>query len=86
MVEQIQNLRTLLSSLYCNFILKLYIVYELITWPRNPANNFTLKNCLFGTVKLVKNTVKRKFTYNGEGMAFDGEDSWSFVMTLVERL
>ena len=72
--------------MYCNFILKLYIVYELITWPRNPANNFTLKNCLFGTVKLVKNTVKRKFTYNGEGMAFDGEDSWSFVMTLVERL
>ena len=72
--------------MYCKFILNLYIFYELTTWPRNPTNNFSLKNFLFGTVKLVKNTVKRKFTYNGEGMAFDGEGSWGFVMTLVERL
>ena len=46
------------SSLYSNFILNLYIVCELNMWPLNPANNFTLKNCLFGTVKLVRNTIK----------------------------
>ena len=34
------------SSLFSNFILNLYIVYEINTWLRNPANNFTLKNCL----------------------------------------
>ena len=34
------------SSLYYNFILNLYIVYELSPWPRNPVNNFTLKNYL----------------------------------------
>ena len=66
------------SSLYSNFLLKLYIVYELNTWPRNPANNFTLKNCLFDTVKLVRNTIKSKFTYNGRGIVFEGEGSWSF--------
>ena len=66
------------SLLYSNFILNLYIVYELNTWPRNPANNFTLKNCLFGTVKLRRNTIKSKFTYNGRGIAFDGEGSRSF--------
>ena len=33
------------SSLYSNFILNLYIVYELSTWLRSPANNDTLKNC-----------------------------------------
>ena len=54
-----------LSSLYNNFILNLYIVYELNTWPQNPTNNFTLKNCLFGTVKLTRNADKTKFTYNG---------------------
>ena len=54
-----------LSSLYSNFILNLYIVYELNTWPHNPTNNFTLKNCLFGTVKLTRNADKTKFTYNG---------------------
>ena len=66
------------SSLYSNFILNLYIVYELNTWPRNPVNNFTLKNCIFGTVKLVANTIKSKLNYNGRGIAFDGEGSWSF--------
>ena len=35
------------------------------TWPCNTTNNFTLKNCLFGTVKLTRNTDKSKFTYNG---------------------
>ena len=34
---------------------------------------------LFGTVKLVRNTIKRQFTYNGWKIAFDGEVSRSFV-------
>ena len=34
---------------------------------------FSLKNCLFGTVKLVRNTIKSKFIFNGNGIAFDGE-------------
>ena len=33
---------------------------------------------MFGTVKLVGNAIKDKFTYNGRGIAFDGEGSWSF--------
>ena len=53
------------SSLYSKFILNLYIVYELNTWPCNPANNFILKIVLFGTVKLARNTIKNKLTYNG---------------------
>ena len=65
------------SSLYSNFILNLYIVYELNTWSRNPTNNFTLKNYLFGKDKLVRNGIRSKFTYNGRGIAFDGEGSWS---------
>ena len=54
------------SSVYINFILSLCIVYELNTKPRNPANDFALNNCLFGTVKLVRNTIKSKFTYTVE--------------------
>ena len=45
---------------------------------RNPTNNFKLKKCLFGTAKLVRNTIKKKFTHNCGGIAFDGEGSWSF--------
>ena len=27
---------------------------------------------------LVRNTIKSKFTYNGQGVEFDGECQWSF--------
>ena len=66
------------SSLYSNFNLNLYICYELNTWPSSPTNNITLRNCLFGTVKLTRNAGKNKFTYNGRGIAFDGKGFWSF--------
>ena len=65
------------SSLYSNFILNLYIVYELNNQSCNPSNNFPLKNCLFVPFKLVNNAIKSKFTYNGGGIAIDG-GSWSF--------
>ena len=64
--------------MYNNFILNLCIVYELNNWPRNRTNNFPLKKCSFGAVKLVRNTFKKKFSYNGPRKAFDGEGSWSF--------
>ena len=51
------------SSMYRNYILNLYIAYELNNWPRNPTNNFPLKYCLFGPVKLTRNVDKRKFIY-----------------------
>ena len=66
------------SSLYSNFISTLYIVYELNNWPCIPTNSFPLKNCLFGTVKSVRNTIKNKFNYNGRGIAFYGVGSWGF--------
>ena len=37
-----------------------------------------LENYLSSTTKLVRNAIKSKFTYNGWGIAFDGEGSWSF--------
>ena len=54
------------SSLYDNFILSLYLVYELNHWPRDPTNNFPLKYFLFGTVKLVRNAIKSTCVYNGQ--------------------
>ena len=59
--------------MYSNFILNLYIVYELNNWPPNPTYNIPLKNCLFGTAKLVRNAIKSKYADNVQGIAFDGE-------------
>ena len=66
------------SLLHSNFVLNLYIVYELNNWPRNPTNNYTLKNYLFGTVKLTRNADKSKFNYNGQIIVFDKKDIWCY--------
>ena len=47
------------QSNYLIKILKVYIVYNLDPWPRNPTNNFKFKNCLFGATNIVKNSVKK---------------------------
>ena len=73
-------------SFYSNFLLNLHIVYELNNWPPNPTNNFPVKNCFLGTVKLVRNTIKSKFTYNGWGIAFDGEGLCSFDNVFARNL
>ena len=66
------------SSLYSDLILNLYIVYGFNDWLRNHINTFTLKSCLFGTVKLTRNADKSKFNYNGPGIAFDAKGVWSY--------
>ena len=65
-------------SLYSNFILNLYMVHELNTWPRNTTNNFTLKIFLFGTSKLTRNADKSKLICSGQGITFDGKRYFRF--------
>ena len=42
-------------------MLNLYIVCELNNWSINPNDNITLKNCLFGTVKLIRYADNNNF-------------------------
>lgn len=44
----------------------------------NTSNDITLKNCLFSTITLRRNKIKREFIYNDREIAFDGADLWSF--------
>ena len=61
------------------------MVYELNTWPRNPTNNFTLKNCLFGTVKLTKNTGESKLIMVEEQHLME-KASGVLIMALLQML
>ena len=56
--------------------LNIYIVHEL-----DPnLNNFdpALENCLFGAVKLTKNTDIEKYKYTGYGIGFDSKGTFLF--------
>ena len=64
--------------MYNNFILHLYIVYELYKLPHHRSTTFALKNCLFGTVQLVRNAIKRKLIYNCWRKAFEAGGLWRF--------
>ena len=39
---------------------------------------------MFGTLKLVINSIKSKINYNGWEILFDGEGSFFFIMNLLE--
>ena len=58
-------------------IVNIYIVYE-ITSDYKDINYPTLENCLFGSVKLTKNSDIDKYGYSGYGIGFDRETSFSF--------
>ena len=63
------------TILYGN-IVNIYIAYE-ITNDYKDINYPTLENCLFGSVKLPKNTDIDKYGYSGCGIGFNRETSFS---------
>ena len=46
---------------YLTQIVNVYIVYDLDAWPKNPAENFKFKNCLFGATSGVRSNDKEKY-------------------------
>ena len=59
-------------------LVNLFIAYELDTWSRDLNTDFTLKDCLFGVVKLTKNADRDKYVYAGYGIGFDLR--WEFSL------
>ena len=59
-------------------VINIYISDILKPWFWNLNKDLTLKNCLFGSVKLTKNTHSDKYKYNGYGIGFDSHSGFSF--------
>ena len=55
-------------------IVKIYIVYDL----KSNLNNvdIALENCLFGAVKLTKNSDLGKYKYSGYGIRFGSKETF----------
>ena len=66
-------------------VINLYISYTLSPWLRNLNTNFTLSNCLFGSVKLTKNVDPDKYKYSGYSIGFDSCSEFLFREGNMER-
>ena len=56
-------------------VINLYISYILSPWLRNLNTDFTLKNCLFGSV----NPDPKKYKYSGYGIGFNSRSEFLFA-------
>ena len=52
-------------------VVNLFVVHELDTWSKDLITDFTLVDCLFGTVKLTNNAEKDKYDHSGSDIGFD---------------
>ena len=60
-------------------VINLYIFYTLNPQLKNLNTDFTLGNCLFGSVKLPKNADPDKYKYSGYGTGFDSRSECLFT-------
>ena len=56
-------------------VVNIRTVYE--TTPDTKTSNITLENCLFGAIKITKNSEDDKCKYSGYGIGFDSRESFS---------
>ena len=56
-----------------------FIVNKIYTGWRDLNFDFTLKDCLFGGVKVAKNADPEKFVYSGHGIGFDSDSRFSLT-------
>ena len=74
------NRHSLINNIYIHKkVTHLHTSYTLNPWLRNARTDFTLNNCLFGSLKLTKNADSVKHKYSGYNIRFS---SWSeFLFT-----
>ena len=66
-------------------VINLYISYTLRPQLRNSNINFTLGNCLFGSVKINKNADLDKYKYIGHSIEFGCRSDFYLHMKAMEK-
>ena len=59
-------------------VVNIYIIYELNTISSTRNTDFTAQDCLFGAVKITKDTNTSHYHYSGSGICFDEGSNFSF--------
>ena len=65
-------------------VINLYISYALPPQLKNLNKTFTLRNCLFVSVKLTKNSHVDTYKYTGFGIGFDSRSEFHLQMEAME--
>ena len=60
-------------------LINLYITYTLSPQLKNLNTDFTLGNCLFGSVKVTKNADLDTYKYTGYGVGFNSRSAFLFI-------
>ena len=66
-------------------VINLYISDTLTSWLKNLSTDFTLNNCLFGSVKLTKNVDSDKYKYCGYSIEFNSCLEFLFTDGIMGR-
>ena len=66
-------------------IINLYIFYTLGLQLRNLNTDFTLGNCLFGSLKLTKNADLDRYKYTGYSIGFNSRLEFLFTDGSYEK-
>ena len=70
-------LKTIIKPFPYNKIINFYIFYEIELWSFHDSDKVAVRNSLFGTVNLIKNTDLDKYSYSGSGISFDIRGNFS---------
>ena len=83
------------SGIFQNYLVfipaKKYIKYfsdtiRIESWKANGMSDFTLDNCVFGSVKLTKNADPDKYKYSGYGIEFNFVQNFCLQMEAWEEI
>ena len=66
-------------------VINLYISYTPTPWLINLNTDFTLNNCLLGSVKLTKNADPGKYKCSGYSIGFDSRSELLFTDGSMEK-
>ena len=67
-------------------MVNLFIVYQLGTWSQELNADFTIKDCLFESVKIIKNADTDKYSYSGYGIGFDSGSLFQFKILIGVKM
>ena len=69
-----------------NHVVNSFIVYEFDTWSQDLIADFTLKDCLFGSVEITEIADPDKYSYSGCGIGFQSRSLFQFQILIGVKM